>query len=344
MSNNILVTGGCGFIGSSFTNMTLQNKKYDLVINLDSLTYAGDLENTSLFCKNPRYKFIHGNIENYELVSHLLREYNIKTVVNFAAESHVDNSIKSPNIFIKSNINGVLQLLRAAYNNWMVKPNVVKDGSENHMFFHVSTDEVYGTLTTESKESFTEESNYAPNSPYAASKASAEMIVRSFFQTHGMNTLITSCSNNYGERQNKEKLIPHTIHSILNNKKIHVHGNGKNIRDWLYVEDHCEAISLLLNYKHKKYGQKYNIGGGEELNNIAVVNHICSTLDRKIKSKTLNTYKELISFVQDRPGNDLKYSVNTSKLSSLTGWRPRVPFTAGLEKTIDWYIKAYKNN
>jgi dTDP-glucose 4,6-dehydratase len=217
-------------------------------------------------------------------------------------------------------------------------PNSFKRGFEDSLFFHISTDEVYGTLTTDSQSSFTENSNYAPNSPYAASKASAETVVRSFFRTYGLKTLITSCSNNYGERQNKEKLIPHIINSILSNQNIQIHGNGRNIRDWLYVGDHCDAIYSLLKYKHTKYGEKYNIGGGEELENIEVVKLVCEAFDAKVPSKVHQSYKELISFVKDRPGNDLRYSVDASKIKSLIGWEPKTKFVKGLDKMVDWYI------
>ena len=342
MFGNTLVTGGCGFIGSYFVDLHLKNDN-NLLINLDALTYAGDLKNTRSFQNNKNYKFIHGSIENYSLVDFLIKEYNIKRIVNFAAESHVDNSIKNPDIFVNTNVNGTLQLLKAAYRNWMLSPNKIKPDSKDNLFFHISTDEVYGTLETDSNDSFTEKSNYAPNSPYAASKASAEMVVRSFFRTYGMRTLVTSCSNNYGERQNKEKLIPHIISSILNDQTIQIHGSGKNIRDWLYVGDHCDAIYELLTYQHTKFGEKYNIGGGTELNNIAVVNKICEIMDKKLPSEKYRSYKELISFVKDRPGNDLKYSVNASKIEEFIGWKPKMHFAEGLERTVDWYINEYKS-
>jgi dTDP-glucose 4,6-dehydratase len=342
MANNILVTGGCGFIGSSFIESYLK-KEDNLLINVDSLTYAGDLKNTSSFNNKSNYQFVHGDINDYNLLNFLIQKYNIKKIINFAAESHVDNSISNPDIFIRSNVTGVLQILKSAYHNWMSGPNTFKTGCEDCLFFHISTDEVYGTLSTDSNSSFNEKSNYAPNSPYAASKASAEMVVRSFFRTYGLKTIVTSCSNNYGERQNKEKLIPHIISSIFNDQKIKIHGNGQNIRDWLYVGDHCDAIYSLLKYQHTEYGHKYNIGGGEELNNVSVVNLVCEAFDQKIPSKKYKSYKELISFVKDRPGNDLKYSVNASKIKALIGWEPKTKFTHGLNKMVDWYINEYNN-
>jgi dTDP-glucose 4,6-dehydratase len=278
-------------------------------------------------------------------MKYLINEYKINYLVNFAAESHVDRSIKNPDIFLQSNINGVLQLLKACYESWMLSPNEYKDICRDNIFLQVSTDEVYGTLSLSSQDSsFKETSNYLPNSPYSASKAGAELFIRSFCKTYGMNVLTTSCSNNYGERQNEEKLIPHVITQSLLNKKIAIHGEGTNVRDWLYVEDHCEAIIAVL-HSNAPSGTKYNIGGGDnsEKNNMEVVNAICSYMDDIYPMTGNKSYKSLITFVKDRPGNDLKYSVDISKIKRDLNWVPSTSFNIGLKKVIRWYIDKFNS-
>ncbi|MCS6955808.1 MAG: dTDP-glucose 4,6-dehydratase, partial [Candidatus Calescibacterium sp.] len=273
---NILVTGGAGFIGSNFIIYFL--KKYDnyQIINLDLITYAGNLDNLKEIENHPRYKFIKGDINNTELVEFIFREYNIKGVIHFAAESHVDNSIKNPAVFIKTNIEGTFTLIDVAYKNWMIEPFIYKpELSFLPRFHHISTDEVFGTLGEQGY--FTEESSYKPNSPYSASKAASDMIVRSYYKTYGLNIVITNCSNNYGPKQHDEKLIPTIIRTAINNQPIPIYGDGKNIRDWLYVIDHCEAIDLVF-HKGKK-GETYLISSRNEKDNLSLAQEICSILD-----------------------------------------------------------------
>jgi dTDP-glucose 4,6-dehydratase len=345
MKKNLLVTGGCGFIGSAFIKQYINSYKDSFIINVDSLTYAGDLENTKEFSSLSNYKHIKADIQDYSLMKHLISEYQINYLVNFAAESHVDRSIKNPDVFLQSNINGTLQLLKACYETWMEGPNHYKSNCRDNVFLQVSTDEVYGTLQLSSQDaSFTETSNYLPNSPYSASKAGAELFIRSFSKTYGLNVLTTSCSNNYGERQNEEKLIPHVITQSLLNKDISIHGEGKNIRDWLYVEDHCEAIIAVL-HSNASSGSKYNIGGGDdsEKNNIEVVNAICECMDQLHPMNGNRSYKSLIRFVKDRPGNDLKYSVDISKIKRDLNWEPTTSFDVGLKKVVQWYIDRFQS-
>jgi dTDP-glucose 4,6-dehydratase len=329
------VTGGSGFIGSAFIKRYFENYQDALVINLDSLTYAGSVENTKLFNTFPNYKFVKGDIQNTELIEYLLKEHKITHVVNFAAESHVDRSIANPGVFLDSNVNGTLQLLQACYKTWMNGPNKYFDSYKENIFLQVSTDEVYGTLDIGDGKSFTETSNYSPNSPYSASKAAAELFVRSFEHTYGMKVLTTSCSNNYGERQNKEKLIPHTITRALSGQSITIHGKGNNIRDWLYVEDHCDAIISVL-HSSAPSGSKYNIGGETEKTNIDVVRSICNVMDELHPCK--GSYHDLITFVSDRPGNDLRYSVDITKIQKDLGWTPNTTFEKGIKKVVQWYI------
>jgi dTDP-glucose 4,6-dehydratase len=335
-----LVTGGCGFIGSAFIKKYFDTYSDASIVNIDSLTYAGSVDNTSEFKSHDNYKFIKADIQDYSLMKYIIDEHKINHVVNFAAESHVDRSIKNPDIFLQSNVNGTLQLLKACYHSWMNGPNSYKSDCADNIFLQVSTDEVYGTLDFSSSgtNGFTEESNYYPNSPYSASKASAELFIRSFHETYGMHILMTSCSNNYGKRQNSEKLIPHTITQSLLNKNICIHGEGKNIRDWLHVDDHCEAIALVL-HSGAKAGSKYNIGGESEKNNIEVVTAICDHMDKVYPMKGGNSYHSLIKFVKDRPGNDLRYSVDISKIKKELGWQPKVSFDKGLADVIQWYVE-----
>jgi len=311
----ILVTGCAGFIGSNFVPYFIEKYEEYNIVNLDLLTYAGNLENLKEVENHPRYKFIKGDICNRELVEFIFNEYDIRGVIHFAAESHVDNSIKNPGVFIETNVNGTFTLLDVAYKTWMEKPFHYKakygtkvETSANTLprFHHISTDEVYGTLNE--TDLFTEETLYAPNSPYSASKASSDMIVRSYKETYGMNAVITNCSNNYGPKQHDEKLIPTIIRKALSGESIPIYGDGKNIRDWLYVLDHCKGIDLV--YHEGKSGETYNIGGRNERTNLQIVHTVCNILDEKvppqnnsklkIKNLTLESYKSLITFVDDR--------------------------------------------
>ena len=332
---NILLTGGAGFIGSNFISYFLDKYKNYNIINLDLLTYAGSLENLKEIESNPRYRFIKGNIYNRELVEFIFSEYAIEGVIHFAAESHVDNSITNPAIFIETNINGTFTLLDVAYKEWMTSPFSYKEGYKNCRFHHISTDEVYGTLNE--TDLFTEETPYAPNSPYSASKASSDMLVRSYQYTYGLNTVITNCSNNYGPKQHDEKLIPTIIRKALAGEAIPIYGDGKNIRDWLFVLDHCKAIDLV--YHKGKRGNVYNIGGRNERTNLQIVNSICSILDNKIPKKS--SYKDLISFVEDRAGHDRRYAIDATKLENELGWRAEDNFESGILKTVDYYLKMY---
>ena len=332
---NILLTGCAGFIGSNFVPYFLQKYKNYTIINLDLLTYAGDLENLKECEDNSRYKFIKGDICNRELVEFIFEEYDIEGVIHFAAESHVDNSIKNPGVFIQTNVNGTFTLADVAKNYWMSKPFIYKQRYKNCRFHHISTDEVYGTLNE--TDLFTEETPYAPNSPYSASKASSDMIIRSYQETYGLNTVITNCSNNYGPKQHNEKLIPTIIRKALANEDIPIYGDGKNIRDWLYVLDHCKGIDLVF---HKgKEANVYNIGGRNERTNLQIVDAICSILDEKIPKE--QSYKELITFVEDRAGHDRRYAIDATKLENELGWRADENFDSGIIKTVEWYLKKH---
>ena len=323
---NILVTGCAGFIGSNFVPYFLD--KYDNynIINLDLLTYAGDLENLKECNNNPGYKFIKGDICNSELVEFIFTEYDIRGVIHFAAESHVDNSIKNPDIFMQTNVSGTFILVDVAKNYWDGKP---------YRFHHISTDEVYGTLNE--TDLFTEETNYAPNSPYSASKASSDMIVRSYQETYGLNTVITNCSNNYGPKQHDEKLIPTIIRKALNGESIPIYGDGKNVRDWLYVLDHCKGIDLV--YHTGVQGNVYNIGGRNERTNLQIVDTVCTILDTIVPKD--KSYKELITFVEDRAGHDRRYAIDASKIENTLGWTADEDFDSGIIKTIEWYLRKY---
>ncbi|WP_159949231.1 dTDP-glucose 4,6-dehydratase [Polaribacter septentrionalilitoris] len=331
----ILITGGAGFIGSNFIPYFIENNKEIHVVNLDLLTYAGDLENLKELDNHPRYTFFEGDICNRDLVENLFNEYNFSGVIHFAAESHVDNSIKNPDAFVKTNVFGTFTLLDVAKNYWMNSPNKYKKGFEKARFHHISTDEVYGTLGSEGL--FTETTPYAPNSPYSASKASSDFLVRSYFHTYGMNVVTTNCSNNYGPKQHDEKLIPTIIRKAISGDNIPIYGDGKNIRDWLYVLDHCIGIELV--YKNGKSGETYNIGGKNERNNLYIAKKICEILDNIHPKK--NSYKNQISFVKDRPGHDFRYAIDASKLENELGWKAAENFESGILKTIQWYLKKY---
>ncbi|RLA84230.1 MAG: dTDP-glucose 4,6-dehydratase [Epsilonproteobacteria bacterium] len=335
MMKSILLTGTAGFIGSNFVPYFLEKYPEYKLINLDLLTYAGDLKNLKECEGNDRYKFIKGDICNRDLVEFIFEEYDVQGVIHFAAESHVDNSIKNPGIFMQTNVNGTFTLIDVAYKYWMEKPFTYKSGYKGCRFHHISTDEVYGTLGKTGL--FTEETPYAPNSPYSASKAGSDMFVRSYQETYGMNTVITNCSNNYGPKQHDEKLIPTIIRKALAGKSIPIYGDGKNIRDWLYVLDHCKGIDLV--YHTGKEANVYNVGGRNERTNLQIVDSICSILDEKLPKE--KSYKELITFVEDRAGHDRRYAIDATKLENELGWKADENFDTGIVKTIDWYLKKY---
>lgn len=315
MSRTILVTGGAGFIGSNFIPYYLDNNPTDTIVNLDLLTYAGDLENLKDVEGHKRYHFVEGNICNRNLIEHLFDQYKFQGVIHFAAESHVDNSIKNPGIFIETNVKGTYTLIDVAYKKWMKKPFIYKTAFQNARFHHISTDEVYGSLGETGK--FTEQTPYAPNSPYSASKASSDMIVRSYHHTYGLNTVITNCSNNYGPNQHAEKLMPTIIRKALAGENIPIYGDGMNVRDWLYVLDHCRAINMVFNQGQK--GHTYNVGGDCEMTNNDLVNLICSILD-DLKPKRNGSYKDQIIYVTDRAGHDKRYAVDSNKIRNELGW------------------------
>lgn len=332
----LLVTGGAGFIGSNYIAMLLEAEPDTRVVNLDALTYAGSPDNMKGFMDNPRHIFVEGDICDRTLVSDLFGQYRFDGVVHFAAESHVDNSIAGPEAFIRTNVNGTFVLIDVARQAWLEKPFTPKPGREHARFLHVSTDEVYGTLGKTGL--FTEKTPYAPNSPYSASKAASDMIVRSYFHTYGLNVVTTNCSNNYGPHQHDEKLIPTIIRSALAGKNIPIYGDGQNVRDWLYVDDHCRGISLAFN--RGIAGETYNIGGRNERTNLYIAETICAILDGK-KPRTTGSYSELITFVDDRPGHDRRYAIDASKIEGELGWKARENFESGIVKTIDHYVEKY---
>lgn len=332
----ILVTGCAGFIGSNFVPYFI-NKYSDVrLVNLDNLTYAGNLDNLTEVENHDRYHFVKGNICNRELVEYLFEEFDIQGVIHFAAESHVDNSITNPGIFVESNVNGTFTLIDVAYKRWMHKPYVFKDAYAQCRFHHISTDEVYGTLGATGL--FTEETPYAPNSPYSASKAGSDMVIRAYHHTYGMNTVITNCSNNYGPKQHDEKLIPTIIRNALNGRQIPIYGDGKNIRDWLYVLDHCRGIDLV--FHEGVAGETYNIGGRNERDNNYIANKICEILD-EIKPKA-GSYTDLINYVEDRAGHDRRYAIDATKIENRLGWQAEENFESGILKTVEWYLRKYE--
>ncbi|MGB0896968.1 MAG: dTDP-glucose 4,6-dehydratase [Flavobacteriaceae bacterium] len=333
----ILVTGGAGFIGSNFIEHILLNDDVE-VYNLDKLTYAGNLDNLKSVEENARYHFIKGDICDRTTVETIFSKHDITDVIHFAAESHVDNSIKNPGAFIDTNIVGSFNLLDVAYKAWMEGPSKVKPAYTTSRFLHVSTDEVYGTLGEDGL--FSENTPYAPNSPYSASKAASDFIVRSYFHTYGMNVVTTNCSNNYGPNQHDEKLIPTIIRKCLSEDNIPIYGDGLNIRDWLYVLDHCKGIELAFNKGVS--GETYNIGGRNERTNIYIVDTICDILDKKIPRGNGASYKELKSFVEDRAGHDFRYAIDASKIENELGWKADENFESGIMKTVAWYINKYK--
>jgi dTDP-glucose 4,6-dehydratase len=326
------ITGGAGFIGSNFIHYIINNTTDIQIINLDSLTYAGNLENLSSLESNPRYKFIHGNINDSVIIDEIFKKEPIEKIIHFAAESHVDRSISDPLIFIQTNVLGTANLLVHSERYWK---NLSPQQKKSFRFLHVSTDEVFGSLKKE-EPAFTETTPYAPNSPYAASKASSDHLVRAYFHTYGFPIIITNCSNNYGQFQNPEKLIPLVISNALHGKLIPVYGDGKQIRDWLFVKDHCEALLSVLNSGIP--GQSYNIGGNNQPTNLIIINTICSILDSLIPNSKYTPHANLIDFVKDRPGHDRRYAMDTTKISSQLGWFPKESLESGLRMTINWYL------
>jgi len=331
---NILVTGGCGFIGSNFIRqrLTESGSPLEKLVNLDLLTYAGNPANLADLASDPRYIFQQGDIGDEALVSRLLAEHRIDAILNFAAESHVDRSIDSPEPFVQTNVTGTLRLLNAARHYWKSLPD---ERRARFRFLHVSTDEVYGTLGPNDP-AFSETTPFAPNSPYAASKAASDHLVRAFHRTYGFPTLTTNCSNNYGPYHFPEKLIPLMILNALDGKPLPVYGDGQQIRDWLFVEDHASAIWLVL--QKGRLGETYNVGGVNERANLDVVNTLCSLLDAKSPRPDGASYAAQITYVADRPGHDRRYAIDCAKIQSELGWSPRESFETGLAKTVDWYL------
>jgi dTDP-glucose 4,6-dehydratase len=330
--DNILVTGGAGFIGSNFVLNWLKNEPSS-VVNLDKLTYAGNLANLASISSDRRHKFIQGDICDRDLIAELLITHRPRAIVHFAAESHVDRSIHGPDDFIRTNVNGTFSLLEEARAYWSGLDD--KDAT-GFRFLHVSTDEVYGSLGP-TDPAFSENTRYAPNSPYSASKAASDHLVRAYHHTYGLPVLTTNCSNNYGPFQFPEKLIPLVILHAVSGKPIPVYGDGLNVRDWLFVIDHCEAIRAVL--AGGKVGETYNIGGGNEVKNIDVVNTICVVLDELRPGDPVMPHGKLITFVKDRPGHDRRYAMNTDKIESELGWRPKETFETGIRRTIEWYLE-----
>ena len=331
-ADTILVTGGAGFIGSNFVLQWIASETSN-VVNLDKLTYAGNPANLAAVASDRRHKFLQGDICDRELVAEVLIMHRPRAIVHFAAESHVDRSIHGPDDFVRTNVNGTFSLLEETRAYWSGLEGEAKTAFR---FLHVSTDEVYGSLGS-TDPAFSESTRYAPNSPYSASKAASDHLVRAYFHTYGLPTVTTNCSNNYGPFQFPEKLIPLVILHALSGKPIPVYGDGKNVRDWLFVTDHCEAIRLVL--ARGRVGETYNIGGRNELKNLDVVNTICSALDELQPQDSALPHSQLITYVTDRPGHDRRYAMDISKIESELGWRPRETFETGIRKTIQWYLE-----
>ncbi len=336
MDKRIIVTGGAGFIGSNLLLYLHEKYPNSQFLNIDKLSYASDLSYLNSIKNSNRYTFKKLDIVDREAVRDIIRSYKPEGVIHLAAESHVDNSIKGPEPFIQSNVVGTFNLLEECRQFW-------KEDEErwsSNRFLHVSTDEVYGELGDEG--AFSEDTPYAPNSPYSASKAGSDFIVRSYFHTYGMNVVTTNCSNNFGPHQHDEKLIPTVIRSAINHDDIPVYGKGQNVRDWLYVRDHCQAIDLV--FQEGRAGETYIIGGDNEWKNIDLVNKICDILNEEVGDAPEDDYKSLITFVTDRPGHDFRYAIDASKIKNELGWQREYSFENRLRETIRWYIKRYKNS
>lgn len=328
-NKNILVTGAAGFIGSCYAIQQVQEGH--TVVALDNCSYAANMDNLSAIREMAHFHFVKGDIADEALTGKILREYNIDTVVHFAAESHVDNSISSPEIFFQTNVMGTFHLIFFAYQYWCEKNKF-----EDFRFIHVSTDEVFGELPLDTNDKFSEHSNYAPNSPYSASKAGSDHIARSWFHTYNMPVIITNCSNNYGPRQHKEKLIPHMINCALHEKPLPIYGSGENVRDWIYVEDHCSGIQLAV--EKGMAGTSYCFGGNQEMTNINIVNLICEKLDDLKPRANGQSYKELMTFVEDRKGHDLRYAIDDTKARKELGYSSKHNFEENISQTIKWYL------
>ncbi|MCU7816943.1 MAG: dTDP-glucose 4,6-dehydratase [Candidatus Thiodiazotropha sp. (ex Rostrolucina anterorostrata)] len=326
----IIVTGGAGFIGGNFVHH-LMTKQALQVVNLDALTYAGNLDTLKSLRENPRHQFVQGQIQDKDLVTHLFEQFSPAAIVNFAAESHVDRSIDGPAEFIDTNIGGTFNLLECARAYWS---KLATDEAADFRFLHVSTDEVYGSLGAEGL--FTETTPYAPNSPYSASKAASDLLVRAWHHTYGMPVLTTNCSNNYGPYQFPEKLIPLFIQKALTGEPLPIYGDGSHVRDWLYVEDHCSAIWRVLDAGRP--GNVYNVGGNNEMTNLEVIETLCKLLDELVPDSPYRPHNQLKEFVKDRPGHDQRYAIDASKLERELGWTPQETFETGLRKTVSWYL------
>ncbi|MEW8069589.1 MAG: dTDP-glucose 4,6-dehydratase [Candidatus Thiodiazotropha sp.] len=326
----IIVTGGAGFIGGNFVHHLLAREQVQ-VVNLDALTYAGNMDTLQAIMEDPRHHFIQGQIQDGELVAGLFERFRPTGIVNFAAESHVDRSIDGPAEFIDTNIGGTFNLLESARTYWMGLPS---DEADAFRFLHVSTDEVYGSLGDEGK--FTETTPYAPNSPYSASKAASDHLVRAWHHTYGLPVLTTNCSNNYGPYQFPEKLIPLFIQKALAGEDLPIYGDGSNVRDWLFVEDHCRAISRVL--EAGRPGEVYNVGGNNEMSNLEVIDLLCALLDELVPDSPYKPHNQLKKFVKDRPGHDRRYAIDATKLQYELGWTPDETFATGLRKTVSWYL------
>lgn len=330
MHKSILITGGAGFIGSHLTRLFVNKYPDCQIVNLDKLTYAGNLENLIDIEGKPNYTFIKGDIEDMDLVKSLFEKYSFTGVLHCAAESHVDRSITDPLAFVKTNVLGTVSLLQQAKEAW-------KENMEGKLFYHISTDEVYGSLGDEGF--FVESTPYDPRSPYSASKASSDHFVRAFYHTYGLPIIVSNCSNNYGPFHFPEKLIPLCIHNIIHNKPLPIYGQGINVRDWLYVEDHVNAIDTIF---HKgRVGETYNIGGHNEWKNIDIIKELCIQMDKKL-SREEGTSEKLITYVKDRAGHDMRYAIDAEKLTKELDWKPSLQFEEGLSKTIDWYLENEK--
>lgn len=327
MNRTILITGGAGFIGSHLTRLFVTKYPEYKIVNLDKLTYSGNLENLKDIERNPNYTFVKGDITDIDIIKNIFEKYKFTGVLHCAAESHVDRSISDPLAFVKTNVLGTATLLQTAKELW-------KDDFSNKLFYHISTDEVYGSLGEEGF--FTEETSYDPRSPYSASKASSDHFVRAFYHTYKLPVIISNCSNNYGPFHFPEKLIPLCINNILNKKPLPIYGKGENVRDWLFVEDHVNAIDVI--FHNGKIGETYNIGGHNEWKNIDIIKELCCQMDEKL-GREKGTSEKLITFVKDRAGHDMRYAIDATKLKNELGWKPSLQFKEGLSKTIDWYLK-----